>query len=69
MQIVEKERNTLEAGKKEADLFLSKERELAREQGLLYQWHIHGNEVAYEKLRQENEGNEEQLTSITVCTY
>ena len=34
--MVEKERSTLEAGKKEADMYLTKERELAREQALLH---------------------------------
>ena len=57
VQIVEKERNTLEAGKKEADLFLSKERELAREQGLLYQYYMHENDNAFEKVKKQNQKN------------
>lgn len=40
---MEKERATLEIGKKEADLYLQKERELAREQALLYQYYLFEN--------------------------
>ena len=40
---MEKERATLEAGKKEADLYLQKERECAREQALLYQYYLYEN--------------------------
>ena len=38
---MEKERNTLEIGKKEADLYLRKEREVAQEQGMLYQFYLY----------------------------
>lgn len=38
---MEKERNTLEIGKKEADLYLRKEREVAQEQGTLYQFYLY----------------------------
>lgn len=65
-QIVEKERNTLEAGKKEADLFLSKEREHAREQGLLYQFFMYENDEAFAKVEKQSQKNESNLQSYTV---
>lgn len=49
-------------------MFLSKERELAREQGLLYQCHMHENDMAFENIEKQNQKNEEQLSSITVCS-
>lgn len=66
---MEKERNTLEAGKKEADLFLSKEREHAREQGLLYQFFMHENDIAFEKVEKQNQKNEESLIAYTVLLW
>lgn len=63
---MEKERNTLETGKKEADLFLSKEREHAREQGLLYQLFMCENDDALAKVEKQNQKNESDLQSYTV---
>lgn len=53
-QLVEKERNTLEAGKKEADLYLTKERELAREQALLFQYYLYESSLEEKELRSVN---------------
>ena len=62
--MVEKERNTLEAGKKEADLYLSKERELAREQALLYQCYLYESGVEEKELRAANGESLARLTQL-----
>ena len=43
-----------------------KERELACEQGLLYQYHIHENQKSYEKIENQNQKNIEKLQSLNV---
>ena len=55
---MEKERNTLEIGKKEADLYLRKEREVAQEQGTLYQFYLYEG-------RKKTEAGSSQLEETT----
>lgn len=63
---MEKERATLEIGKKEADLYLQKERELAREQSLLYQFYCFENAKEEREVRCEIESATTRLNELRV---
>lgn len=63
-QIVEKERSTLEAGKKEADFYLRKERELAREKSLLFQLYLYETSSETSALTEERNSSVSQLQSL-----
>ena len=65
---MEKERNTLEIGKKEADMYLRKEREVAQEQALLYQFYLSegrkSNETVTRQLADTNKRLEETRVGV-----
>lgn len=61
---MEKERSTLEAGKKEADFYLRKERELAREKSLLFQLYLYETATETSTLTEEKKAAESRLHSL-----
>lgn len=63
---MEKERNTLEIGKKEADMYLRKEREVAQEQALLYQFYLYEGRKSNEKVTRQLEETNTKLEETRV---
>lgn len=63
---MEKERNTLEIGKKEADMYLRKEREVAQEQALLYQFYLYEGRKSNEKVTRQLEDTNKRLEETRV---
>ena len=51
-------------GKKEADLYLNKERELAREQALLYQYYLYESNQEEEEIRGSNATSLNKLAEL-----
>ena len=61
---MEKERNTLEIGKKEADMYLRKEREVAQEQ--LYQFYLYEGRKSNEKVTRQLADTNKRLEETRV---
>ena len=53
-------------GKEEADKFLNKEREHAKEKGKLYQYHRYQVDCEYEKLSKKMNKNDREKNTSTV---